>query len=64
MKKKVGNLKKGDKIKIAGEVCLIEEIEHSDIGKQGTKKTRMVLRKGNGDSFIVIRPEDYPIEIV
>lgn len=60
MAKKAKELKKGDKIKIAGEPCLIEEIELSDIGKQGTKKVRIVAKKESGEKLVIIRPADYP----
>lgn len=62
MKKKAKELKKGDKIKIAGKPFTVEEIETSDIGKQGTKKCRIVASSPSGEKVVIIRPEDYPFE--
>lgn len=62
MKVKAKELKKGDRIIVGAEELEIEEIEISDISKQGTKKTRIVAKKSNGDKIVIIRPEDYPID--
>ncbi|MFZ5955046.1 MAG: hypothetical protein ACOYT4_01350 [Nanoarchaeota archaeon] len=62
MKKKARELKKGDKIQIGTDVLIIEEIELSDIGKQGTKKCRIVASKEK-EKIVIIRPEDYPFEV-
>jgi len=62
MKKKAGDIKKGDSILIAGEEMIVDEVETSDIGKQGTKKVRLVAKKKNGEKIVIIRPEDYPID--
>lgn len=62
MKKKASDVKKGDKIVIGGEELKVEEIEISDISKQGSKKVRFVAKKKNGEKIVIIRPEDYPIE--
>jgi translation elongation factor P/translation initiation factor 5A len=62
MKKKAGELKKGERIEIGGEVLLIEEIETSDISKQGTKKCRIIANKANGEKIVIIRPFDYPFD--
>ena len=61
-KKKAVEIKKGDAILIGGESLTVEEIEVSDIGKQGTKKVRIVAKKKSGENVIIIRPEDYPVE--
>ncbi len=63
MRKKASEIKKGNKIVIGGEEAEVEEIEISDIGKQGTKKVRIVARKKNGEKIVIIRPEDYPLEL-
>ncbi len=63
MRKKAKELKKEDKILIAGKIFLIEEVELSDIGKQGTKKVRLVAKSSLGEKIVVIRPEDYPFEV-
>ena len=64
MKKNAEELKIGDKILIAGEILIIENIEISDIGKQGTKKCRIVAKKKDGENIILIRPSNYPFQIV
>lgn len=63
MKKQAKDVKKGDVLKIAGEIVAVESIEVSDLGKQGTKKCRIVAKKPNGDSTVIIRPTDYPLEV-
>ncbi len=62
MKKKAIDLKKGDAISLAGKKFVVEEIEVSDIGKQGTKKVRIVVKSELGEKIVIIRPEDYPFE--
>ncbi len=62
MKKKAIDLKKGDKIIVAGRKFKIEEIEVSDIGKQGTKKVRLVAISDLGEKIVLIRPEEYTFE--
>ncbi len=64
MKKQAKDLKVGDKIKVAGQTCLIEAIEKSDIGKQGKSKCRIVAKPSEGEKIILIRPEDYPFEAI
>jgi translation elongation factor P/translation initiation factor 5A len=64
MKKTAKEIKKRDKIKLAGKVLVVEEIEISDIGKQGTKKCRIVAKSETGEKIVLIRPEDYPLEVV
>jgi len=63
MKKKANELAKGDKIKIAGKNFAIENIELSEIGKQGTKKCRIEAKNEAGEKIVIIRPEDYPFEV-
>ncbi len=62
MKKQAKDLKKGDKIKIAEKIFIIEEIEISDIGKQGKRKVRIVCSDEKNEKLVVIRPDDYPFE--
>ena len=62
MKKQAKDLKKGDKIKIADKAFTINEIEISDIGKQGKRKVRLELINSENEKLVIIRPEDYPIE--
>ena len=62
MKKQAKDLKKGDKIKIAGGFYEISEFEISDIGKQGKRKVRIVALDEKSEKIILIRPEDYPFE--
>ncbi|MEK6933450.1 MAG: hypothetical protein AABW75_01080 [Nanoarchaeota archaeon] len=61
--KKAKDLNKKDCIIIGAEELEVEEIEISEIGKQGTRKVRIVAKKKNGDKIVIIRPEDYPVEI-
>ena len=63
MKKKAKDLKKGDRIKIAGKWFSLKEIEISDIGKQGKRKVRIVGEDDKGEKIVIIRPEDYPFDI-
>ena len=62
MKRKAIDLKKGDSIELAGKKFTIEEIEVSDIGKQGKRKVRLVAKSDQGEKIVIIRPEDYPID--
>ncbi len=62
MNKKALEIKKGDKIVVGGEEMEVEEIETSDMSKQGSKKVRMVAKRKNGEKTVIIRPADYPIE--
>lgn len=64
MKKQAKDLKKGDKIKIADNLCEIEDTEISDIGKHGKRKVRLVALTSSGEKIVIIRPEDYNFEIV
>ena len=62
MKKQAKDLKKGDKIILAGQTCLVETIEISDIGKQGSKKVRLEAVTSKGERIVLIRPENYPFD--
>lgn len=62
MKKKALEIKKGDTLIVGGEELKVEEVETSDISKQGAKKVRMVAKKKTGEKVVIIRPEDYPVE--
>jgi translation elongation factor P/translation initiation factor 5A len=64
MKKQAKDLKKGEKIKLSDKICTIEEIEISDIGKQGKRKVRIIALTEKKEKIILIRPEDYPIDLV
>ena len=64
MKKPARELKKGDKILMASQEYLIEEIEISDIGKHGMRKVRIVALSPSQEKMILIRPEDYPFDSV
>lgn len=63
MRKKAKELKKEDKIRIAGKWFRIVEIEISEIGKQGTRKVRIIAIDEKGEKIVIIRPEDYPFEV-
>ena len=62
MKKKASEIKKGDIMLLAGKQWSVIEAEISDIGKQGTRKVRLVAESA-GEKVTIIRPEDYPIEL-
>lgn len=62
MKKLAKDLKKGDKIIVAGQQCVIETIEVSDIGKQGKRKCRLEVVTPNKEKLVLIRPEDYAFD--
>ncbi len=64
MKKQSKDLKIGDKILIADQKCIVEEIEISDIGKQGKRKCRIAAKTEKGEKVVIIRPEDYPVDTV
>ena len=63
MKKLASDLKKGDRIRIAEQAGVVEEVEISDIGKQGKKKVRITALTERNERIILIRPEDYPFEV-
>ena len=56
------NVTQGMILIIGGEEMKVEEVEHSAIAKQGTKKTRIVARTKTGEAVTIIRPADYPLE--
>ena len=62
MKKKAVEIKAGDKISLSGQNCLVENIEISEIGKQGKRKVRLVLLTDKKKKVVIIRPEDYPFD--
>jgi len=62
MKKSAKDLKKGDKIDIAGQPCMIEELDISEIGKQGKRKVRISALMPNKEKIVIIRPDDYPFD--
>jgi translation elongation factor P/translation initiation factor 5A len=63
MKKQAKALKKGDIIIFGREELEVEEIEVSEIGKQGARKVRIVAKKKSGEKVVLIRPDDYPFEV-
>lgn len=63
VKKQSKDLKKGDNINLTGKRCIVENFEISEIGKQGKRKVRLELKTENGEKIIIIRPEDYPMEV-
>jgi translation elongation factor P/translation initiation factor 5A len=63
MKKKASELQKGEQIKILDKVWTVENIEVSDIGKQGSKKCRLEI-SSSGEKMAIIRPADYPFETI
>jgi len=64
MKKLAKDLKAGDKIMLAGQKCNVLSIEISDIGKQGKRKVRIEVLSEKNEKIIIIRPEDYPFDVI
>ena len=62
MIKQAKELLKGDKIKIADQKAIVQNIEISDIGKQGKRKCRIESITDKNEKIILIRPEDYPFD--
>ncbi len=63
MKLLAKDLKKNDEILIGGKQFFVENIEISDIGKQGKRKVRIEVKTMGGESLVLIRPEDYPFNV-
>ena len=63
MKKQAKDIKKEEKIIIAGKIFIVQNVEVSDIGKQGRRKVRFELKTTEGEKTIIIRPDDYLFEI-
>ncbi len=64
MKKQAKDLAKGDKINLAGQKCTINSLEISDIGKQGKRKVRIEAITEKNEKIIIVRPEDYPFDVL
>lgn len=64
MQKFASKLKKGDKIRLAEQSCVVDSIEISEVGKQGKRKVRLVVMLEDKEKLILIRPEDYPFNIL
>ena len=62
MKKQAKDLKPGENINIAGQICKILNTELSDIGKQGKRKCRLELLTDKNEKIVIVRPEDYPFD--
>lgn len=60
MRKQAKELKKGDKINIAGQIGIVQETELSEIGKHGKRKVRIIVLTPQSERITIIRPEDYP----
>jgi len=63
MVKTAEELKKGDKFVLGGKKLFVENIELSDVGKQGVKKCRIVAKDEKGENIIIIRPSNYPFNV-
>ncbi len=63
MKKQAKDLTKGEKIILAGQTCVVQDIEISEIGKQGKRKVRIEALTEKGEKIVIIRPEDFPFDI-
>ncbi|MEK6859228.1 MAG: hypothetical protein AABX54_00285 [Nanoarchaeota archaeon] len=64
MKKQAKDIKKGDRIMIADQKAIVEELEISDIGKQGKRKVRIGALTEKNEKLILIRPDDYPFDVL
>lgn len=64
MQKKASQLNKGDRVQVAEQKCTIESTELSDIGKQGKRKVRLVVLTERGEKLVIVRPEDYPFDVL
>jgi len=62
MKKQAKELKPGENINIAGQICRVLSTELSDIGKQGKRKCRLELLTDKNEKIVIVRPEDYPCD--
>ena len=62
MKKPAKDLIKGEKIILAGQECIVEDLEISDIGKHGKRKVRIEAKTENSERIVLIRPEDFVFE--
>jgi len=64
MKKQAKDLKKGDTVIIGEQKAVIDELDMSDIGKQGKRKVRIGALTEKKEKIILVRPEDYPIDVL
>ncbi|MEK6919103.1 MAG: hypothetical protein AABW73_03610 [Nanoarchaeota archaeon] len=64
MKKQAKDLVKGDIVVIADQKCKINNLEVSDMGKQGTKKVRFEAINEKGEKIVLVRPADYPFDVL
>lgn len=64
MKKQAKDIKKGDQIIIGEQKAIVDELEISDIGKQGKRKVRIGALTEKKEKIILIRPEDYPVDVL
>jgi len=63
MKKQAKDLKQNYKVLVADQICVVESLELSDVGKQGKRKARIVIVTPKGEKMILVRPEDYPFDV-
>lgn len=63
MQKKAKELVKGDTVIVAGNKFTVQSTELSAIGKQGSRKCRLELKKPTGEVEVIVRPEDYPFNL-
>jgi len=62
MRKPAKDIQAGEKVVIAGQSCIVEDVEISDIGKHGKRKVRIEAVTEKGERIVIIRPEDFPFE--
>jgi len=58
------DLQIGSRIQLADQICTITEKEISDIGKHGKRKVRIVAANSSGEKIIIVRPDDYPFNVI
>lgn len=64
MKKQAKEIKKGDFVLIVGKKFKVIDKEISDMGKHGKSKVRLELLTTENEKLVIIRPEDYPIDVI
>ena len=64
VKKEAGKLKVGEKVKLPDGNATVKKIELSNIGKHGTAKCRIEALSDKGELKILIRPSNYPVEVI
>ncbi|MBS3167205.1 hypothetical protein J4403_03275 [Candidatus Woesearchaeota archaeon] len=64
VRKEAGKLKVGEKIKMPEGVLVVSKIELSSIGKHGVVKCRIEALSESKELKVLIRPSNYPVEVL